>query len=89
MRLDWFERFLTTLGIGLLGLFVAKGQVTDALVGVLLVIYGSSRLEPQRALARIVSSLRSFGPSRTQPVSLVRRPARLVRQLYARHSSQG
>ena len=88
MRLAWFEWFLTALGIGLLGLFIARGQATDAMVGGLLVAYGSSRLEPQTALKRGLSSARQFAVSRARPVSLVRRPARLVRRLYARLSSQ-
>ena len=89
MRHAWFEWFLTALGIGLLGLFIAQGQPTDAIVGALLLVYGSSRLEPRAALGRILSSLRGFRLPRARPVSLVRRPVRLVRQLYARLSSQG
>ncbi len=89
MRHAWFEWFLTALGLGLLGLFIAQGEPTDAIVGALLVIYGSSRLEPQTALGRALSSLREFRWPRARPISLVRRPVRLVRQLYARLSSQG
>lgn len=89
MTLAWFEWFLTALGIGLLGLFIAQGQASDAIAGALLIIYGTSRLEPQVALARIISRLRSLVSSRARPVGLVRRPARLVRRLYARLSSQG
>jgi hypothetical protein len=89
MRLAWFEWFLTALGVGLLGLFVEHGQAMDALAGLLLIAYGSSRLEPQAALGRVLSSARSLASAWLRPVSLVRRPARLVRRLYARLSSQG
>lgn len=89
MRLAWFEWFLTALGLGLLGLFITRGLASDAIAGGLLVVYGSSRLQPQIALRRGLSSLRPLVWSRARPVSLIRRPARLVRRLYARFSSQG
>lgn len=82
MRLAWFEWFLTALGVGLLGLFVTRGQATDAMVGLLLVAYGSSRLEPQLALRPSLARIRRFLAARA-------RPAQLARRLYARLSSQG
>jgi hypothetical protein len=89
MRLAWFEWFLTALGVGLLVLFIERGQALDALVGLLLVGYGLSRLEPQAELGRVLSSLRSLVSTRVRPANLVRRPARLVQSLYARLLSQG
>ncbi len=81
MRLAWFEWFLTALGVGLLGLFLERGQALDALVGVLLIGYGLSRLEPWVALRNLLLGL-------VRPANLVRRPARLVQSLYARFSHQ-
>jgi hypothetical protein len=85
MRLAWFEWFLTALGVGLLGLFAERGQALDALIGVLLIGYGLSRLEPWVALRNLPSSVLTL----VRPANLVRRPARLVQSLYARISSQG
>ncbi len=84
MRLAWFEWFLTALGIGLLGLFIERGQALDALIGVLLIGYGLSRLEPWVVLRNLPSSVLTL----VRPANLVRRPARLVQSLYARFSSQ-
>jgi hypothetical protein len=85
MRLAWFEWFLTALGIGLLGLFAERGQALDALVGVLLVGYGLSRLEPWVAIRNMFSRLLAL----VRPANMVRRPARLVQSLYSRFSHQG
>jgi hypothetical protein len=85
MRLAWFEWFLTALGVGLLALFIERGQALDALVGLVLIGYGSSRLEPWVALRRLLSRLLTL----LRPASLVGRPARLVQRLSARVSSQG
>lgn len=89
MRLAWFEWFLTALGIGLLGLFIERGQALDALVGLMLVSYGISRLEPWVSVRHVRLSFRSFAVPPVRPANLVRRPARLVQRLYARLSSQG
>jgi hypothetical protein len=85
MRLAWFEWFLTALGVGLLALFIERGQALDALVGLMLIGYGSSRLEPRVALRSLLSRWLTL----LRPASLVRRPARLVQSLYARVLSQG
>jgi hypothetical protein len=84
MRLAWFEWFLTALGMGLVGLFLERGQALDALVGALLIGYGLSGLEPWGALRSLRSSLLGW----VRPLNLVRRPVRLVQSLYARFSSQ-